>query len=101
MAANQHLVESLVFEFSHSTVRQPAYDVQTSLQQLSSLGFKFSVDKVDQIDLDLPKLVIQGFKYIKVNAHLLHEMARGDPPRLNMRALKGASDQCDMQVVCI
>jgi cyclic-di-GMP phosphodiesterase, flagellum assembly factor TipF len=99
MAANQHLAESLVFEFSHPTVRQPTYDVQTSLQRLSSLGFKFSVDKVGQFDLDLPKLASQGFKYVKIDAHLLHEMARGDPPRLNMRALKGALDREAMDLI--
>jgi cyclic-di-GMP phosphodiesterase, flagellum assembly factor TipF len=77
--------------------------VRTSLQNLSSLGFKLSVDKVDQFDLDLPKLAIQGFKYIfkyiKVNAHLLHEMARGDPPRLNIRVLKGALDREAMDLI--
>ena len=99
MAANQHLAESLVFEFSHATVRQPNYDVQTSLQRLASLGFRFSVDQVGEFDLDLPKLATQGFKFIKIDAHLLHEMARGDPPRLNMRALKGALDREAMDLI--
>jgi cyclic-di-GMP phosphodiesterase, flagellum assembly factor TipF len=99
MAANQHLSESLVFEFSHATVRQPTYDVQTSLQRLASLGFRFSVDQVGALDLDLPKLATQGFKFIKIDAHLLHEMARGDPPRLNMRALKGALDREAMDLI--
>lgn len=99
MAANQHLAESLVFEFSHATVRQPTYDVQTSLQRLASLGFRFSVDQIGAFDLDLPKLATQGFKFIKIDAHLLHEMARGDPPRLNMRTLKGALDREAMDLI--
>jgi cyclic-di-GMP phosphodiesterase, flagellum assembly factor TipF len=99
MAANQHLSESLVFEFSHVTVRHPTYDVQTSLQRLASLGFRFSVDQVGEFDLDLPKLATQGFKFVKIDAHLLHEMARGDPPRLNMRSLKGALDREAMDLI--
>jgi cyclic-di-GMP phosphodiesterase, flagellum assembly factor TipF len=99
MAANQHLAESLVFEFSHATVREPTYDVQTSLQRLASLGFRFSVDQIGAFDLDLPKLATQGFKFIKIDAHLLHEMARGDPPRLNMRTLKGALDREAMDLI--
>ncbi len=99
MAANQHLAESLVFEFSHATVQNPSYDVQTSLQRLASLGFRFSVDQVGEFDLDLPKLASQGFKFIKIDAHLLHELARGDPPRLNMRALKGALDREAMDLI--
>jgi cyclic-di-GMP phosphodiesterase, flagellum assembly factor TipF len=82
MAANQHLAQSLVFEFNHATVQKPTYDVQTSLQRLAGIGFRFSVDQVGEFDLDLPKLATQGFKFIKIDAHLLHEMARGDPPPL-------------------
>ncbi len=99
MAANQYLAESLVFEFSHATVRDPSYDVQTSLQRLAALGFKFSVDQVGEYDLDLPKLASQGFKFVKIDAHLLHELARGDPPQLNMRALKGALDSEAMDLI--
>ena len=99
MAANQYLAESLVFEFSHATVRSPSYDVQTSLQRLASLGFRFSVDQLGEFDLDIPKLASQGFKFIKIDAHLLHEMARGETPRLNMRALKGALDREAMDMI--
>jgi cyclic-di-GMP phosphodiesterase TipF (flagellum assembly factor) len=99
MAANQHLAESLVFEFSHATVRSPSYDVQTSLQRLAGLGFRFSVDQLGEFDLDIPKLASQGFKFIKIDAHLLHEMARGETPLLNMRALKGALDREAMYMI--
>lgn len=99
MAANQHLAESLVFEFSHATVRGQSYDVQTSLQRLAGLGFRFSVDQLGEFDLDIPKLASQGFKFIKIDAHLLHEMARGETPRLNMRALKGALDREAMDMI--
>lgn len=99
MAANQQLATSLVFEFSHATVLQPSYDVQTSLQRLSALGFRFSMDQIGSFDLDLPKLASQGFKFIKIDAHLLHEMARGDPPRVNMRVLKGALDREAMDLI--
>lgn len=99
MAANQHLAESLVFEFSHATVRNPSYDVQTSLQRLAGLGFRFSVDQLGEFDLDIPKLASQGFKFIKMDAHLLHEMARGETPLLNMRALKGALDREAMDMI--
>ena len=38
-------------------------------------------------------------KFIKIDAHLLHEMARGDAPNLNMRALKGALDRVAMDLI--
>lgn len=99
MAANQHLATSLVFEFAHATLRGPSYQAQTSLQRLAALGFRFSVDQIGKLDIDLPKLASQGFKYIKIDAHLLHEMVRGDAPRLNMRSLKGALDREAMDLI--
>ena len=51
------------------------------------------------MNIDLPKLASQGFKFIKIDAHLLHEMARGDAPNLNMRALKGALDRVAMDLI--
>ena len=99
MAANQHLASSLVFEFTHATVRDPSYQAQTSLQRLAALGFRFSVDQIGQLDIDLAKLASQGFKFIKIDAHLLHEMVRGDAPRLNMRSLKSALDRAAMDLI--
>ena len=36
---------------------------------------------------------------MKVNAHLLHEMARGDDPILDMRSFKGALDRHAMDLI--
>jgi len=99
MAANQQLSTSLVFEFGHATVRNPTYEVQTSLKRLSGLGFRFSVDQIEDLELELPVLAANGFKFVKIDAHLLHEMARGETPRLNMRSLKGALDREAMDLI--
>lgn len=99
MAANRHLAESLMFEFDQATVADAAYEVEVNLQRLADIGYRFSVDQVRDLALDLPRLAAQGFKFVKVEAHLLHEMARGDDPRLDMRAFKAALDRCAMDLI--
>ena len=99
MADNTNLTSSLVFEFSQETTLDKNYEIQNGLERLSKLGFRLSLDQLHQLNIDLPKLASQGFKFIKIDAHLLHEMARGDAPNLNMRALKGALDRVAMDLI--
>lgn len=99
MADNTNLTPSLVFEFSQETTLDKNYEIQNGLERLSKLGFRLSLDQLHQLNVDLPKLASQGFKFIKIDAHLLHEMARGDTPNLNMRALKGALDRVAMDLI--
>ena len=99
MADNTNLISSLVFEFSQETTLDKDYEIQNGLDRLSKLGFRLSLDQLHQLNIDLPKLASQGFKFIKIDAHLLHEMARGDTPNLNMRALKGALDRVAMDLI--
>ena len=99
MADNTNLTSSLVFEFSQETILDKDYEIQNGLERLSKLGFRLSLDQLHQLNIDLPKLASQGFKFIKIDAHLLHEMARGDTPNLSMRALKGALDRVAMDLI--
>ena len=99
MADNTNLTSSLVFEFSQETILDKNYEIQSGLERLSKLGFRLSLDQLHQLNIELPKLASQGFKFIKIDAHLLHEMARGDTPNLNMRALKGALDRVAMDLI--
>ena len=99
MADNRNLTSSLAFEFSQETILDKNYDIQNGLERLSKLGFRVSLDQIHQLNLDLPNLASKGFKFIKIDAHLLHEMARGDTPNLNMRALKGALDRVAMDLI--
>ena len=99
MADNTNLTSSLVFEFSQETTLDKDYEIQNGLDRLSKLGFRLSLDQLHQLNIELPKLASQGFKFIKIDAHLLHEMARGDTPNLNMRALKGALDRVAMDLI--
>ncbi|WP_420403443.1 EAL domain-containing protein [Nisaea sp.] len=99
LADNQKLIPNLYFEFEQEAITDPTYETQVNLQRLQNLGFHFSLDQVRTLDIDLPHLADLGFKYIKVGAHMLHELARGDDPQLDMRRFKGALDRCAMDLI--
>lgn len=99
LSENRKLTPNLLFEFEQEAIMNPTYETQVSLQRLQDLGFHFSLDQVRDLDLDLPHLAELGFKYIKIGAHMMHELARGEDPVLDMRRFKGALDRCAMDLI--
>lgn len=99
MAENRPLAETLIFEFDQASIASEDYDTRLNLQRLRGCGYRFSLDQVTDLDLDLEDLAEQGFRYIKVGAHMLHELARGDTPVLDMRGFKGALDRNAMDLI--
>jgi cyclic-di-GMP phosphodiesterase TipF (flagellum assembly factor) len=99
MAENRQLAETLIFEFDQASIAAEDYVTRVNLKRLRGCGYRFSLDQVTDVDLDLEDLAAQGFRYVKVGAHLLHELARGDSPVLDMRAFKGALDRNAMDLI--
>lgn len=99
LADNRKLIPNLLFEFEQEAITNPTFETQTNLQRLRDLGFHFSLDQVRSLNLDLPHLADLGFKYIKVGAHMLHELARGDDPQINMGRFKGALDRYAIDLI--
>lgn len=75
MEHNKELANQLVFEFSQSTVNGSGPIEIASLQSLARLGFRFSMDQVTDINLDLRNLHDLNFKYVKVAADTLVDQA--------------------------
>ncbi|MEJ0059956.1 MAG: EAL domain-containing protein [Terricaulis sp.] len=73
MRENRDLAGAVIFE-----IPQSAYDARTSIEarsmaKLIDLGFRFSLDKVSTIEIDLPDLERSGVRYVKVSARTLTE----------------------------
>lgn len=87
LRANRDLSTSLIFE-----VGQAAFDARNGVQarnmaKLGDLGFRFSLDKVSNLDLDLQDLSRADVKFVKVAAQtLLDELVTVDD-RLVLRSL--------------
>ena len=83
MRENRDLAGSVIFE-----IPQDAYENRTSIEaramsKLVDLGFRFSIDRVTNTEIDLPDLERSGVRYVKVAASTLVEQVinRGLRPR--------------------
>lgn len=70
---NRDLSDALIFELG-----QDAYAARGALEarhmaRLADMGFKFSIDKVTSIDLDLADLQRSDVRFVKIGANLLLE----------------------------
>ena len=80
MQANKTLAGSLFFEFSQATVESMGPMEQESLGALTDLGFRFSMDRVNDLKVDFQKLAGRGFRFVKVAADtLLKRSAKTTP----------------------
>jgi len=83
MRENRDLAGSVIFE-----IPQDSYENRTSIEaramsKLVDLGFRFSIDRVTNTEIDLPDLERSGVRYVKVAASVLVEqvLRRGLRPR--------------------
>lgn len=84
---NRDLAGSLIFE-----IGQGAFDTRGAIEarnmaKLAELGFRFSLDKVVDLDLDLQDLARADVKFIKVGAEMLLDELTELDGRLVLRSL--------------
>jgi len=70
MKHNQDLAGSLIFEFGQATIGASGPLEFESLKALADLGFTFSMDKVERLDVDFQVLADMNFRYFKVPADM-------------------------------
>jgi len=79
MEQNQALSKSMYFEFSQTMIEQCGMVEEESLSVLASLGFRFSMDQVTDLNLDFQAMQEQGFRFMKVDVDiLLHGMSEAN-----------------------
>jgi cyclic-di-GMP phosphodiesterase TipF (flagellum assembly factor) len=85
MAQNAELAPAIVFEFSQRTMAGADPTLLRDLDRLAQLGYRFSLDKVTDLGIDIPALSSLHFRFIKIEATRLAQAAAsgaiGDDPR--------------------
>src|SRR5262245_5314036 len=71
MAANRALAPSLVLEFAQSTMRAMGPIETESLAALADLGFRFSLDRLNDLKIEPRELAERSFRFVKAPAPLL------------------------------
>jgi cyclic-di-GMP phosphodiesterase TipF (flagellum assembly factor) len=98
LAENRDMAGSLIFELG-----QPAFDRRgateaRNMAKLADLGFRFSLDKVNDLDLNFPDLARADVKFVKVTADVLLNQLIELDGRLTLKSLKdlNAADLADL-----
>jgi len=98
LSQNKDLSGALIFELG-----QPAFDARGSIEarnmaKLADLGFRFSLDKVTDLDLDFQDLARADVKFLKIGANVLLSQLLEVDGQLALRSLKdlAAADFADL-----
>jgi cyclic-di-GMP phosphodiesterase TipF (flagellum assembly factor) len=88
LALNANLAGNLVFELSQAAVNHVDDDVVRSLERLASLGFRFSIDQITHLNMNLSELARHRVKFLKVESGVLLSHIQNPRPGFNLRDLK-------------
>lgn len=78
MRENRDLAHAMIFELGVRQFNQRSDTAARNMGKLKELGFRFSLDKGDGLNFDLPQLQAAGVKFVKVNVErLLEELTPG------------------------
>lgn len=96
MAQNHALVPKLVFELSQHALNAGGAVTMGILSQLARLGFRFSMDQVTDLGIDIDRLLRHEFRCIKLDRALVLDPANAE--RIRELRRRCAADGIDLIV---
>lgn len=76
MEQNRDLAGALIFEIRASRFEHRSRQMREAMERLTALGFRFSIDHAETIDIDLPRLQDAGIRFVKFKGGELIEQLR-------------------------
>jgi len=89
MAANRDLAGSLIFELGQNAFNARGSVEARNMAKLAELGFRFSIDKVGNLDFDFQDFARADVGFVKIAAPLLIGELEDYNGRLGLRSLPG------------
>ncbi len=101
MERNARLAPSLVFEFAQADFASHDGGVRANLDRLADMGFRFSIDQIETLDIDVAELVDRKVSFLKVEADaLLARLLDGDTEAgLEVHRLLRALDRAGIYLI--
>jgi cyclic-di-GMP phosphodiesterase TipF (flagellum assembly factor) len=87
LSANKDMAGALIFELGQAAFERRGAVEARHMARLADLGFRFSLDKVVDLDLDFQDLARSDIKFIKVGAQMLLDQLEESEGRLVIRSL--------------
>ena len=99
MQQNTALAENLIFEFAHSDLVKHDRYITSNLGQLGDLGFRFSVDRVEDLTLDVDELISRRISFVKVSAGTALNTLNNSEQALQFYRVKHALERAGIQLI--
>ena len=98
LSENKDMAQGLIFELGQSAFDQRGATEARNMAKLADLGFRFSLDKVTDLDLDFQDLARADVKFVRVGAEMMVNQLLEVDGRLALRSLKdlAAADYADL-----
>lgn len=96
---NSDLKDSLILEFAQEEVDNATETVKKELETLAEMGFSFSMDRVQRLDMDFQLLGAANFRYLKVAAADLLPGSAGLPMNIHPDDLREALLRADIELI--
>jgi cyclic-di-GMP phosphodiesterase TipF (flagellum assembly factor) len=88
MAKNRDLAGALVFELGQAAFASRGAVESRNMAKLADLGFRFSLDKVTDLDLDFADLSRTDVKFVKIGADILLDQLLEVEGRLALKSIR-------------
>jgi cyclic-di-GMP phosphodiesterase TipF (flagellum assembly factor) len=88
LSQNRDLSNALIFELGQAAFEQRGGVEARNMAKLADLGFRFSIDKVTDLELDFQDLARADVKFLKVGADVLLSQVLEVEGRMALRSLK-------------
>jgi len=98
LAENKDMASGLIFELGQAAFEQRGATEARNMAKLADLGFRFSLDKVSDLDLDFQDLARADVKFVRVGAEMMVNQLLEVDGQLALRSLKdlAAADYADL-----
>jgi cyclic-di-GMP phosphodiesterase TipF (flagellum assembly factor) len=98
LSENKDMAGGLIFELGQAAFNQRGAIEARNMAKLADLGFRFSLDKVSDLDLDFQDLARADVKFVRIGAEMLLSQLLEVDGQLAMRSLKdlAAADYADL-----
>lgn len=100
MENHRELASSLVLEMAQSDFDAQRQRLGPDLRRIADMGYRFSLDAVDRLDLDLGELEALNIHFLKIDAALiLDTLEAGGEAASQLRMLKQQLDAHDIDLI--
>jgi len=88
LSENLELADDLIFEFSQIDVETHYNEFADNLDRLAKLGFSFSIDRVERLDINFMEIAKRNFHYVKIDTASLIALASSESGQEQVRYLQ-------------